>query len=206
MLKKCSIILLCLFFLLNCKLTHGQPLLRCNTFNYSLNEGLLQTTILDMEFDGNNFLWISFPNGIQRYDGKNFTYIPVQKGLPENTNCIFFRCRDGNLLISHFRGISIYERNGNKFTEIYTYTEAVKTSSEFIGESDGVIYFHTDAAEIIGINAGSFTLHSRFKTGLPDYKTDYNFNPKISDNIIDGKTAMIINRKRKTFISICNYS
>jgi signal transduction histidine kinase len=198
-LKKCSLILLCLFILLNYKLTHGQPLSRCNTFNYSLNEGLLQTTILDMEFDGNNFLWISFPNGIQRYDGKNFIYIPVQKGLPEITNCTFFRCRDGNLLISHFKGISKYERNGNKFTEIYTYAEAVKTPSEFIGESDGVIYFHTDAAEIIGINADSFTFHSRFKTGLPDYKTDFNFNPKISDNIIDGKTALLINKKIYTW-------
>ena len=178
---------------------NSQAISRYNSFSYGVNEGLLQSTISDMEFDRNNCWWLSYPNGIQRFDGKKFVFVPVQPGLPENKYCRFFKCNDGSLIVSHFQGISRYDDKGNKFNLVYKYKEAATTSSEFIGESDGVIYFYTDAAEIIGINAGSLTFHSSFKTGLPDYKKDFSYNPKISDNIIGGKTAMIINKKIYTW-------
>lgn len=152
-----------------------------------------------MEFDRNNCWWLSYPNGIQRFDGKKFVFVPVQPGLPENKYCRFLKCNDGTLIVSHFQGISKYDDKGDKFNLVYKYKEAATTSSEFIGESDGVIYFYTDAAEIIGINTGSFIFHSSFKTGLPDYKKDFSYSPKISDNIIGGKTAMIINKKIYTW-------
>ena len=61
------------------------------------------------------------------------------------------------------------------------------------------LFPHMTAAEIIGINAGSFKLQSIFKTGLPDYKKDFSYNPKLSDNIIGGKVAMIVNKRIYTW-------
>jgi len=50
----------------------GQAKERYNFFSYNVNEGLLQSNVLDMAFDKNNFCWLSFANGIQKFDGKKF--------------------------------------------------------------------------------------------------------------------------------------
>src|SRR6185436_20750567 len=75
----------------------AQTIERFNSFSYSVNEGLLQSTMADVAFDQNNFCWISFPNGIQKFDGKNFTDVPVQPGLPDDKQVYFFRCSNGDL-------------------------------------------------------------------------------------------------------------
>ena len=196
---KRSLILISIFLVVLFRPLCAQQYSRFNSFSYNVNEGLLQSTIHDMAFDKNNCWWLSYPNGLQRFDGKNFLFEPIQPGLPDNKFSRFFKCKDGSLLVSHLNGISRYDDKGNKFALIYAYKEICTTSSEFIGENDGVIYFYTEAAEIIGINAGSFKLQSIFKTGLPDYKKDFSYNPKLSDNIIGGKVAMIVNKRIYTW-------
>lgn len=188
-----------MFFFLICGALnlYTQILSRYNIFGYGVNEGLLQSTITDMEFDSNNFWWISYPNGIQQFDGKNFLSIPVQPGLPENKGCHFFKCSNGNLLISHLQGISIYNHTSNSFKLVYKHPQAAVT--DFIGESDGVVYFYTDNAEITGITAGSFTRYSSFKTGLPDYKKDFTNAPAMSDNIVNGQAAFIVDKRMYTW-------
>jgi hypothetical protein len=64
-------------------------MIRYNSVSYNVNEGLLQSTIADVEFDKYNFCWISYPNGIQRFDGTTFKLIPIQAGLPDNKFCRF---------------------------------------------------------------------------------------------------------------------
>lgn len=192
---KRSLFILYILLFVGCGTSQAQVYYRYNTFSYGVNEGLLQSTIWDIEFDRNNFWWISYPNGIQRFDGKNFVTVPVQVGLPENKNCFFFRCSDGTLLISHFQGISRYDDKTNQFQLLYKFQQTATATSGFLGEHQGVIYFYTDAAEIIGLSTGSFTRKSLFKTGMPDYKKDFTYAPKLSGNITDGKAAMIINKK-----------
>lgn len=66
---------------------------RFNTFSYGVNDGLLQSSLNDIAFDKNNYCWISFPNGIQTFDGKDFKIVPVQDGLPDDkwVNCLEWR-------------------------------------------------------------------------------------------------------------------
>lgn len=190
---------ICLFCFLfgGAQYLHAQILSRYNSFGYGVNDGLLQSTIAGMELDRNNFWWISYPNGIQRFDGKNFTPIPVQPGLPENKGCRFFKCSNGLLLISHLQGISVYNDRNNTFTLVYKYSQAA--AADFIGESEGVVYFFTDDAEITGIAAGNFTVYSRFKTGLPDFKKDFTYAPALGDNIINGQAAFIVDKRIYTW-------
>lgn len=190
-----AIIVLFLFFTTGYRSLQAQHFSRYNCFSYGVNEGLLQSTINDLEFDINNYWWLSYPSGIQRYDGKNFVYIPVQEGLPENKYCRFFKCRDGVLLISHYQGISRYNDRTNTFKLVYRFPEPLANSPALIGESDGIVYYYTENAEIIGIRTGSFELASIHPTGFPDYRKDFTFLPKISDNIIDGQVALIVNKK-----------
>lgn len=193
------LILLSLFLSVLFGAAYTQQVSRYNSFSYSVNEGLLQSTISDMAFDKNNCWWLSYPNGIQRFDGKSFVFVPIQPGLPENKGCYFFKSGNGSLLISHLQGISRYDDIGNKFKLIYSYKETTANTALFIGEEEGIIYIYTEMAEIIGINADNFTIHSVIKTGLPDFKKDFTFRPKLSDNIVGGKTAMIVSKSIYTW-------
>lgn len=167
----------------------GQRIERFNSFSYSVNEGLLQSTLTDIAYDKNNFCWISFPNGIQKFDGREFTVVPVQAGLPDDKFVRFFRCSTGDLLISHSQGISKYDITGNRFVLVYAYG-STKLPSLFIGEDDQIIYFYTVEGNITGLNLNGFTVSSNTKTGLPDYSVKSDLWPSISSNIIAHRTVI----------------
>jgi signal transduction histidine kinase len=177
------------------QVTIAQSLSRYNSLSYGVNEGLLQSTSIDLEFDQNNCWWISYPNGIQRFDGKKFVFIATQPGLPDNKLCYFFRSANGTLLISHTRGISRYRTDRNSFELVFTYDQPVTTPSSFVGESGGLIYFYTENAEITGIRSDNYQFKDRHPSGLPDYKKDFIHTPRFADTIIDGKTAFSANKK-----------
>jgi signal transduction histidine kinase len=167
-----------------------QTIERFNSFSYSVNEGLLQTTLADMAFDKNNFCWLSFPNGIQKFDGKNFINVPVQPGLPDDKLVYFFKCRNGDLLISHSQGISKYEISSNKFRLVYTNRSREKTAAKFIGQDDPIIYFYARNGIITGIDASDFKIVSETKTGLPDYSSTSDYRPAFSNNIINHRITI----------------
>lgn len=146
-----------------------------------------------MAIDGNNFCWVSFPNGIQKFDGKNFTTVQVQQGLPDDKLTTFFHCSNGTLLISHSEGISIYEIAANRFKQVYTAATGNRGTVQFIGEDEGIVYFYSRTGVITGISCQTFKVVSETKTGFPDHSTNFNYRPKISDNIIHHRTAFIIN-------------
>jgi signal transduction histidine kinase len=142
-----------------------------------------------MEFDRNNFCWLSFPNGVQVFDGNSFSTVPVQEGLPDDKHVYFFRNKAGELLISHMRGISQYVLGANKFKTIFS-TANLKLPSQFIGEDDDIIYFYTDSGHIKGIDAKSFKLVTEAKTGIPGIVNNIDFRAKVSDNIIGHRVAL----------------
>ena len=121
----------------------AQKLERFNSFSYNVNEGLLQTSINDIGFDNNNFFWISFPNGIQKFDGKNFSSVPVQPGLADDKGVNFFRSSNGDFLISHSKGISNYKISNNRFQQVYDNPRATQTPVLFIGEDENLIFVYS---------------------------------------------------------------
>ncbi|MBK7680073.1 MAG: hypothetical protein KA330_11415 [Chitinophagaceae bacterium] len=185
-------ILIAIILFLNSPAILSQSVSRYNTFSYNVNEGLLQSTIGDIEFDRNNFCWLSFPNGIQKFDGKNFITVPVQPGLPDDKLCIFFRCSNGDLLISHSKGISKYEISGNRFRQFYTNSPGINTPVQFIGEDDGIIYIYTQAGIIKAIDSQTLKVVSAITTGFPNHSSDFNYRPQIS-NIINHRVVLLIN-------------
>src|SRR5262245_25804687 len=96
----------------------SQPLKRLSHITYNVNEGLLQSQVLDMAEDGNGFIWISSGGGVQRFDGRNFHLIKTtndNKGIPDDRYVKFLRLKNGNLLLTHQKGISEYDIATNKF-------------------------------------------------------------------------------------------
>ncbi len=180
-----------IFFGLFCFQAQSQTIERFNTFNYNVNEGLLQSTIIDIAYDKNNFCWLSFPNGIQKFDGKNITNVPVQPGLPDDKLVLFFRCANGDLLISHSYGISKYEIDANRFVQVHDIQPGDNVPAKFIGEDENIIYIYKETGYITGLNQHNFKVISENPTGLSDYITNNNSRVKLSDNIIDHKITIL---------------
>ncbi|MGB5007823.1 MAG: ATP-binding protein [Ferruginibacter sp.] len=174
-------------------MAQAQPLERFNTFSFSVNEGLLQTSMNDMAFDSKNFCWLSFPNGIQKFDGTDFTIVPVQPGLPDDKLAFFFTCSHGELFISHSQGISKYEITGNRFNWFYYNKPGEKKPVMFIGEHRNIIYVYTETGNINGINCLSLQLVSETATGIPGYATNDSYRPRLAHNIIKNKAAFQVN-------------
>jgi hypothetical protein len=172
---------------------NAQPIKRYKTFSYSVNEGLLQSTVWDLAIDKNNFCWISFPNGIQKFDGQNFSIIPIQPGLSDDKNTHFFKCKNGDLLIGHSKGISKYDIDRNSFELIYKCPVTINYPPLFIGEDNGIIYFTLLTGTIIELESHTFKkiAETELTFGEDLFKSTNYF--KISDSIIDHKVAFIYN-------------
>jgi len=144
----------------------AQPLRRLNSFSYNISDGLLQSSIYDMNFDSLGFMWLSFETGLQRYDGNNFTNIPVQKGLPFTQYIKFIKSKNGTLWLCHSKGISVYNAATNTFKQVFTYISKEPMPSLWIvNEDDGVVYFFESDGYIIGINEN--TSHVTSKSRFP---------------------------------------
>ncbi|MEJ7830023.1 MAG: hypothetical protein WKF91_17570 [Segetibacter sp.] len=74
--------ILVLFFVSTSIIIKGQKIERFNSFSYNVNDGLLQSNVLDIAFDKNNFCWLSFANGIQKFDGKILSPFPCNPACP----------------------------------------------------------------------------------------------------------------------------
>ncbi len=165
----------------------AQQLSRHNTFSYNVNEGLLQTAMLDMAVDKNNYCWISFPNGIQKFDGKNFISVPAQPGLPDDKGVYFFRIGSGELLVSHAGGISHYNSNNNRFTLLVNENVSSKRS-QFLGEENGVIYYYNKNGNIVGLDNHTYKTVYHMPAGWQPPNNYY----RMGENIINQKAAVLV--------------
>ena len=104
-----------LLLVLFCHILNAQPVKKFNSKSYSVNEGLLNSHVLDMVEDANGFLWISTGLGLQRFDGSTFETIPPQQGLLQTNDIYFFKLSNGNIWLRYESGISVYNIVTNKF-------------------------------------------------------------------------------------------
>lgn len=72
-------------FLLCCILLSAGALAQKYTFkNYTVEDGLAQSQINDINQDQKGYLWISTESGLSRFDGLSFRNYSVDDGLPDN--------------------------------------------------------------------------------------------------------------------------
>ncbi len=166
---------------------YSQKVIRVNTFTYNVNEGLLQSHVNDIAFDEFNFAWLSFENGIQKFDGANFIDVPVQKGLPDDKNVKFFNDSSGKLFISHEQGVSVYNAYNNTLKEILKFSKSDNYSPDFIGIYKGVLYLASQPGLIYALNLNDYK-STRFT--LPSWPKESKIlhGNIFSGKILDGKT------------------
>ncbi|HLX90047.1 MAG TPA: ATP-binding protein [Puia sp.] len=150
---------------------HAQPLRRYNSSSYNVNEGLLQSHVSDIGFDGAGFMWLSYETGLQRYDGQHFVNIPLQKGLTANQYINFLKSRNRLLWMAHAGGLSAYDAATGKFTLVYKYLSGNEYPAvRLMAEDNGIVFFFCSDGSIVGVNEDNFQVVSRshFPYAIPN--------------------------------------
>jgi len=168
-----------------------QTTVSVNTFSYNVNEGLLQSHINDIAFDKFNFTWLSFENGIQKFDGANFTNVPLQPGLPDDKNVKFISDSIGNLYFSHGQGVSVYDAYTNKFKLIFEYDRPENPTPHILGIEHGILYICTNSGILYTINLVKNKIQ-HYKLNFWQQEQSNNHTISFSGNIINGQTVAVI--------------
>jgi hypothetical protein len=108
-----------------------------------------------MIFDKYGFGWLSFSNGLQKFNGKNFENISIEDGLPEDKNLNFARDSKGEIYFITPETISWYHADKNKFYKIFQFQNSQKNFTYFLGEVNSILYFFFSNKTIIGIERSS---------------------------------------------------
>src|SRR5438552_2846240 len=108
MLKKYLIAIIVCFYAISC---NAQENILFSS--YGIDDGLPQSTVLDIIQDKDGFMWASTPDGYARFDGYKFV---TYKNDPADTNSInsnrgetFYRDHNGKLWVVTFMGLSLYD-------------------------------------------------------------------------------------------------
>ncbi|MCU0403929.1 MAG: hypothetical protein MUE99_05215 [Chitinophagaceae bacterium] len=190
--KKCTIA--CVIGLLSVCILKGQPveIRQFHTKSFNVNEGLLQSHISDMAFDSLNFGWLSFENGIQRFDGQRFYEVPLQPGLPDDKGVSFFTTNDGSLLISHAKGITRYLPSSHSFKQEYLIPYNTIFPLRPVGEYNDATWWLTEKGMLIGLRNKTF--EQVYNEALPFKKKPETFWMRrvAISNLLNGHVAFAI--------------
>ncbi|RYD71776.1 MAG: hypothetical protein EOP53_23080, partial [Sphingobacteriales bacterium] len=87
-----------------------------NFYNYSVNDGLIQSQVSGIVQDKQGHLWVSSEGGVSRFDGKKFTQFTTAEGLISN-NVYSMACdARGRMWFGTDKGICIFD--AVKFTTL----------------------------------------------------------------------------------------
>ncbi len=100
----------------------------------STNEGLSQSTVLDIFQDSQGFMWFATRDGLNKYDGYEFT---VYKNIPDDPNSLsnnfvytIYEDNQGLIWIGTVDGLNKFDRNIETFTAYQHDPDAPTTLSE----------------------------------------------------------------------------
>lgn len=71
------------FFL--CIVSYSITAQQYSFINYSVEDGLAQTQVFDLESDSAGYIWVGTAGGVSRFDGRNFQNYSTENGLIDNT-------------------------------------------------------------------------------------------------------------------------
>jgi len=87
--------------------------------NYTIQNGLPQNTVYDIDQDQHGYIWFATQVGTARFDGYEFENFNSNKGLPDdNVNCLMVD-KQGNVWLGTEKGVAVFD--GREFS---TYTKA----------------------------------------------------------------------------------
>lgn len=137
---------------------------------YSTEQGLSNNTIHSILQDNNGFIWIATEEGLNKFDGKNFTQFAINKGrysLSHNRTQTMLLAPDGNIWAGTSDGLNIYDNKSDSiikvrdntsplkliYNDITTLAAGVEKSRTWIGTyGNGVNYYDWDKRQFYALS------------------------------------------------------
>ncbi len=129
-------------------------------FNYSLEDGIPQSTVLSLYQDLNRNLWIGTQGGICKYNGQVFETFDTRHGLTDNHISSIFQDSKGRYWFGHrYKGVTLMQ--GKDFHKIHFTNSRINTIKE---DLSGNIWFGTLDSALYVLPAGKEELVENFET------------------------------------------
>ena len=134
--------------------------------NYTISDGISQSSVLNIIQDQSNALWIGTQDGLNRFDGKNFEVFNS-----DNTPGIeseYIRCsaktKDGNLWFGSANGLILYNIKTEKFKTFYLYKNAILQIESITVDKNDNIWISSLASGLLKFNPKQkkFTVYTDF--------------------------------------------
>ena len=124
--------------------------------NITMEDGLSQTTVFSIIQDRQGFMWFGTEDGLNKYDGYNFTvysnFSLDERSLSNNTILCLFEDRDGLLWIgTNDGGLNVYDREHDKFR---SFKNDVEDDRSIAGNKVFTIFQDDKGSIWIGTDAG----------------------------------------------------
>jgi len=125
---------------------------------FSLEEGLSQANVRCILQDKDGFLWFGTQDGLNRFDGYQFTQFRNEPGNPNSIPGNYISCLNldqaGNILIGTINGATVYNPRSNTFNKIMV-NDSLKnltSISSMISTMDGSLWIGDYYSGILRIN------------------------------------------------------
>lgn len=167
--KSLSIVVICFLFsteLLSAKeipnITNDPGKIHFETISNS--KGLSQVTVLSICQDHFGYLWVGTREGLNKYDGYNFTYF---KNMPDNKHSIssdfisaIYEDKENRLWVGTDNGLNYYDRENNYFNRYH-----INNGSQNLSQSNFIkcIYRKNKDELWVGSNNGLFSFVDSLK-------------------------------------------
>lgn len=131
--------------------------------NLSTNEGLSQGTVFDIKQDSTGLIWVATADGLNKYDGYQFTVYRKQYGNEQSIQSDYLRtleiAANNQLLIGGKRGLTVYSIRKNSFRNYPMDKEILK-----IAQSNDSIFYLVSQFELFCYNTASQKVSSVLST------------------------------------------
>ncbi len=149
MFKKIAILVLFSTF---AYLVNGQ--ISYNFKNFTIRDGLSQSTITSIEQDNIGTLWIGTQDGLNRFDGQQFDIFTSDNTTGLSSSYIYcsLKLKNGNLCFGTADGLSIYDVKKETFTSLLS-SEVNNTTIESLTETNaGIVWFGSSKHGLVSYN------------------------------------------------------
>uniref|UniRef100_UPI0032175369 hybrid sensor histidine kinase/response regulator transcription factor n=1 Tax=uncultured Draconibacterium sp. TaxID=1573823 RepID=UPI0032175369 len=157
----------------------------------TINDGLSQSSVKCLFQDSKGFIWAGTADGLNRYDGYDFTTYRIDPQNPKSIGsnditCIYENPGDSNLYIgTQDAGLFIYNRNTNDFISVEAKLQQgqivlSKFIKDMLSTTDGTFWIATQFGGLLSYNPADSTFQR------PDFSTQdrfRNINCLIEDNV-----------------------
>lgn len=133
--------------------------------SYSVEEGLVQSSVYSILHDSYGYLWFGTEGGLSKFDGLKFTNYTISQGLADNYITCSIEDKTGKLWFGTlYGGIIIYD--GKSFSNLKI-KDGLSSNSilSIFQDSKGIIWVGTDGNGLNKYENGKFT-HLSKKDGL----------------------------------------